>query len=246
MNYLIEPACMHEDLVFHFTNADAGLNIIKSLEFRAGRLVKTNDIRENLLYQQFQFTNLQLKEMLEKQCHTFSFSSNFQRLESNIRFSGYKKPRMWAQYANNSSGLCLIIDKNLFLKCINDSHDCQYCFDNYIEYQEILPDFTTQAINIHEIEKYQHDLFFTKHLDWRDENEYRVLVITEKEEFSIKIPCDSHCFIKGVIMGPKFQYIAELIYRLRKYGLINYITLYNSSAKYDGITAIYFDEKNID
>ena len=32
---------------------------------------------------------------------------------------GYARPRMWAQYAENHKGICLMLDKNLFEKIFN-------------------------------------------------------------------------------------------------------------------------------
>ena len=183
-----------------------------------------------------------MMEVLKYQCFTFSFSSNYQRADSDILFYGYRKPRMWAQYANNSSGICLVIDKSLFLKAIGKlSSKYDYCFDDNIAYEEKLPDFTTSRHVKNDVATYQKDLFFTKHLDWRDENEYRVVIISHEEQFNVGINLEgTNCFVKGLIMGPLFPYKAELIYRLNKSGLMEKICLYNSTAKYEGVNILHW------
>ena len=109
----------------------------------------------------------------------------------------------------------------------------------------MIPLHISSVANIEKMGIYSKELFFVKHLDWRDEDEYRVLVISEEEQIRVKITCNDDCFIKGLIMGTKFPYKAELIYRLRKTGLMNFVCLYNSTAKYDGVSVAHWTENEM-
>ena len=101
---------------------------------------------------------------------------------------GYSRPRMWAQYAENHKGVCIVMDRVGLDQAIRLGYPDQrdsWVLAGKVEYVETAPDDpASRAIVLrddHDIEasvqdsftQFAHRLFFVKHVDWRDENEYR-------------------------------------------------------------------------
>ena len=128
--------------------------------------------------------------------------------------SGYGHPRMWSQYADDHKGVCIVLNKNILHKSIllkfgnkglyygpvsylktvsgpnSKAYDIQYLDD-------ILNNSVSNVIEPH-LDKYNKELFFTKHIDWQDEWEYR-WVFRSKDNTPILISI-SDC-ITAVIVG---------------------------------------------
>ena len=87
---------------------------------------------------------------------------------------GYSRPRMWAQYADNHSGVCLIFDgKELHKKIEHELHDCCKIFQGavtyknygsyvseFIEYSDIVQYGLSDGIRIHYYKHYENITFF--------------------------------------------------------------------------------------
>lgn len=103
--------------------------------------------------------------------------------------SGYGHPRMWSQYADQHKGVCIVFNKDSlhksilsklgnkglytgpvsYLKTVTGPNSNAY----HIQYlDDILSKGTSSVLDPH-IDKYNKELFFTKHIDWQDEWEYR-------------------------------------------------------------------------
>lgn len=127
---------------------------------------------------------------------------------------GFAHPRMWAQYAADSSGVCLIFDcgdltETFQAKC--DDERCNYAFGpvtyapaatgprlRTTDIRLLLDEGARGAI----LANYETALL-EKHDDWSHEAEYRFLVIDEPDEaFWLPITRDH---IAGLIVGPKFD-----------------------------------------
>ncbi len=132
-------------------------------------------------------------------------------------YRGYGHPRMWAQYAENHSGVCLMLNKeNLHKEILNvainerlysgsviydnslDRHDGDSIFS--IQYKDIKNLSLNTAINMY-IEKHHKRLYFQKSTDWRDEHEYRWVVRGENNE-PLFVPING-C-LEAVIVGQRF------------------------------------------
>lgn len=51
---------------------------------------------------------------INERCHLLSFSQNYDVM--GYGREGTNHPAMWAHYADNSNGVCLVIDKDTFVK----------------------------------------------------------------------------------------------------------------------------------
>jgi hypothetical protein len=99
---------------------------------------------------------------------------------------GYGRPRMWAQYAENHKGVCIVLDRESLNRAIRSrypDHDGSWVRDGKVKYVTSYDDPASIAIKYRAGEvqacvneyftDYAGSLFFAKHVDWQDENEYR-------------------------------------------------------------------------
>lgn len=102
---------------------------------------------------------------------------------------GYAHPRMWAQYAENHKGVCIVMSRDILNQAIRTKYRDQngsWVEDGKVRYVDTVPeDPATQAVKFDQEEyhiestvrnhftKFRDSMFFVKHVDWRDENEYR-------------------------------------------------------------------------
>jgi hypothetical protein len=99
---------------------------------------------------------------------------------------GYARPRMWAQYADNHRGVCLILDRERLGKAIRARYpDDGKCWvqAGKVHYKAAHDDPSWITIQYREddvsagvlqsFNAHRDTIFFVKHMDWRDENEYR-------------------------------------------------------------------------
>ena len=101
---------------------------------------------------------------------------------------GYARPRMWAQYAENHRGVCIVLDRESLDQAVRrryPDHDGSWVRGGRVKYETSRNDPASMTIEYREGEVqscvneyftgYGDSLFFAKHVDWRDENEYRWL-----------------------------------------------------------------------
>ena len=128
---------------------------------------------------------------------------------------GLARARMWAQYADKHRGVCLVFDKARVIKAVTAHLSPRLCWvgdvvyrDHYIVRSAPPHEF---AINVDELEAlgpeqyaqrhvdlYHHQLFFEKLTDWKDEVEWRVVVLGQDED-PLHLPIESA--LVGVIHG---------------------------------------------
>lgn len=131
---------------------------------------------------------------------------------------GYGHPRMWAQYAKNHTGACIIFDKERLNYSISQDltrkgklYSGPVIYNNFCEkdeihafelnFDEIRKKSLNSAIDKH-IEQHHQRLYFSKASDWSGEIEYRWLfrgVDSSYEYVSIESS------IKAVILGEDFE-----------------------------------------
>ena len=145
---------------------------------------------------------------------TTSIPSHRDSLIDQYELLGCCKPRMWSQYGENHRGVVLALDLNKILNGTNDqlkkenrthSNPMTYELIN-IKSKVVLDSNEIFASDIDDycerfIERNIEELFFYKHPDYKDENEYRIIVnaiSTDRVFINIK---DS---ILAVIIGDRF------------------------------------------
>lgn len=144
---------------------------------------------------------------------------------------GFAFPRMWAQYAANNKGVCLIINKDKMEKYISDR--LKIINQGPVKYverykcfrftQKAISDFQSQVLSRNVLDSvvaekfmethpsYIEENYFTKLSDWKDENEYRIALFSPNgENLTINNLRD---YLEGIIIGENIDNVDEQILR---------------------------------
>ena len=211
---------MKKEYLFHYTRAENYRKILDGQTLLFNNINKTNDPYENKKFDFFDLTEIRREEETDEQqrwffnqlkrtknriIKTLSFSQgvhNFEALNEKNR-PGYFLPRMWAQYGDNSKGVCFVFDKEKLLRKLKTKlEEKYYFFDDSIEYRDITEEIYSsllekiikkrrkaifghknadrQELMIKNITENIHDYYFVKDTDWNGENEYRIIIINKK------------------------------------------------------------------
>lgn len=245
--------------LYHYTRTSIAIKyILPSNNLKLGNYSSTNDPKESKQWEFSIGTNEQrdlseydmnklskkLSNSLKAQTKILCFSKDGNDLTgdhlTDIYKRGFCKPRMWAQYGDNHSGLCLVFDWKKLQDCIEESFKDKYWIIhravNYIN-RSIVPSFDDgdYSINIDYLEKYgfgqytsvhfkqyHQRLFFEKLADWRQENEYRWVIATNTLE---PIYVDYKSALIGVVFGEN----------TREKDIDKVISLTNNDISYTGL-----------
>lgn len=101
---------------------------------------------------------------------------------------GFARPRMWAQYGGGHTGACLVFDKTELARTMSSlapesrrfSGPVEYLDSSYgsnadgldpysVAYLEDVFHYGVEPVVEAHINRFHNQLFFTKHVDWRDE-----------------------------------------------------------------------------
>ena len=188
------PPPYNEGTLYHYTKAESLFEILKSMQFKLSAIDRLNDLNElNPLCEDdsWGINHIKTIEFIKANCKIASFCRHYYRgrhRSSNV-ISAIDHPRMWAQYAEDNSGACIIIDEKTFLQ---ENHSILskifYKIDDIRYSRSLYSSKNKMTSNPKEFvkEKYSH-LFFKKHTDWKDEKERRLLCIDQNLEYlSIK------------------------------------------------------------
>jgi len=144
---------------------------------------------------------------------------------------GYFKSKMWSQYGDHHKGICLVFSKKSLLKEVLAKYpNAKYSMVDYSYFDGLDPaaitlDSSRLTSNYSEaalkhIESNLNKIFFTKNFDYKDESEFRIVVVdpidtNEFKEISIK-----KC-LKGIILGDNLpdSYLAAFKMYKRKYSI---------------------------
>lgn len=227
--------------LYHYTTFDSALKIIYSDRLRFSPLSETNDTAEQKLRILYPLESD--KENISKfeeywskwtansklLCFSQDYSKNLIDATKvskdifDVRGRGFALPRMWAQYASNHNGVCLILKKDLFLSKVKEAFpesinkEVQYFdwaekykiaeseFKNMIRVIEhnsstgYAPDFLRNNPSFAEY------LYFMKLKDWEGEREYRILIPSDNKDnkyLFIEETCEC---LAGVVIGEKMD-----------------------------------------
>ena len=196
---------------------------------RVSPLEKTNDPRESkhwlchltapmeTVFQEdfYLKTNDELNERLKQQSRMASFSIDDPGLpkDHNNR-NGYSYSRMWAQYAGNQTGVCILFDRvelidsfcrELGVNGVVWPGTVSYDIDSIEEWAKDAPRIQYSGPGtVDEFIKANYlSLLFRKRIDWRDEHEFRIMA------YSSSLPGDYLYFsiaeaLCGIVVGADF------------------------------------------
>lgn len=125
---------------------------------------------------------------------------------------GWGKSRMWSQYGQNHFGICLVFSKSKLEDVLNNIKPPIKNFRRNMCYSQIIRATTLDECKIQRegIEKYPYnhimenyeELFFRKHVDYRDEAEFRVVIFDPDKKLR---QLDISSLIKCVIGGERIS-----------------------------------------
>jgi hypothetical protein len=134
----------------------------------------------------------------------------------------WARARMWEQYASNHAGICIAFDRERALGHIKANlHEMGVVSSGEVVYTArgfrgtsastlMLDQFSEDRIAADVasfVVRHDHDLFFTKTLDWQSEHEFRVTLMTnvEREEAEfVHVPFGDAASVRAVILGEQF------------------------------------------
>lgn len=201
----------HEELpqkgdgaLFHYTKFESFMKILDDLTLLPSSFGKLNDLNEGNVNNMNMNRNFQVmyeaEKYIQERCHILSFSQNYDIL--GFGQEGTNHPAMWGHYADNTNGVCIVIDKEAFVK------NNQAILDRYFyKFEDVEYDIfnTPKEEKINYTAKTAQDfikdnwkcLFFLKHKDWENEDEHRLFIVDYDGKFSI-----DGC-IKYIVLGRK-------------------------------------------
>lgn len=157
-----------------------------------------------------------LRRYVKVACFTQDFElvpPNYALDEDALR--GWAHPALWAHYGARQGGVCLRFDRE---KLVEQFHAqmCSrgQCFHGAVEYPaqrfpappggldvDQVREFGTDAVVSFYIERHHRELFFTKHHDWANEHEFR-LILNEPSLLPAYLNIEG-C-LTGVVLGDTF------------------------------------------
>jgi len=188
--------------LYHFTKYGSFLKILEDMTLMPSSFGNLNDLNEgnvkNMKLNENFMVMYKAEKYINDKCHLLCFSQNYD--SQDIGQEGTNHPAMWAHYAENSNGVCIVIDKDVFVQNnsgILSSHF--YRFES-VEYSLFnTPDDNTinyKAKTAQEfIKNNWKPLFFLKHKDWENEDEHRLFIM----DYDGKLSIDG-C-IKYIVLG---------------------------------------------
>ena len=190
--------------LFHYTSFGSFKKILEDLTLLPSSFKRLNDMNEgnvrNMCLNHNFMVMYKVDEYIKEKCHIISFSQNYEI--NGFCYEGTNHPAMWAHYADNSNGVCIVIDKETFIaknKDIFENYfykfeDVEYNLFNTPDSEKI--DFEAET-EYEFIKKNWKSLFFLKHKDWENEDEHRLFIM----DYNGKLSIDG-C-IKYIVLGRK-------------------------------------------
>lgn len=194
--------------VFHYTKLTAAVDfILPSMTLLMSSLALLNDPREAKSWP-FKFYARSLRsdfdphlfqaatDFVTLRSQVLCFASDGPDDAGDLLKRGFARPRMWAQYADNHKGVCLAFD----IEELNDTIQASVAspvFSGPVEYVESSwghpegdhPYGVVYLEDVHHlgldamlkpmVRASHNEFFFQKHIDWRDEEEYRWVAFSE-------------------------------------------------------------------
>jgi hypothetical protein len=148
--------------------------------------------------------------------------------------NGWSKSRMWSQYGENQHGICLVFSRKYLEEELHrHTAEVEWIKCDSVTYS-VKERMSVQSLNMDgnrlikegvepycrsHVEQEAHELFFTKHVDYRDESEYRISAHDPRNAVEY---VDIGSSIKGIIAGDRTPevYFPLLEQFAGKYGIV--------------------------
>jgi hypothetical protein len=199
--------------IYHYTKPDKAIQfILKDRTLLLNSFSKTNDPKESKNWQLTPWTTQkspsndfldeslprEIADRLKSTVHLACFSTDSAGLSgdhtTDILLRGLARARMWAQYADDHRGFCLVFDKAKLLACLRQQFPSNLFLFGSVSYRnrswmtrldpnpfrlefDKLQELGADAYARAHMLTYLQELYFEKLEDWRDEREWRVLML---------------------------------------------------------------------
>ena len=190
--------------IYHFTSASSLFKILEDLTLIMTPCKRLNDLNEVNL-RNFEpkdtFVHVDFIRRIETECYVGSFSKSYQVQGRWI--SGVNRPSMWAYYGANLQGACIVLDREKFVEINRDRLSRYFYRIGDVEYKEInaIQKKNVEAMDFETLlEQYSKELFFTKHISWEREDEWRVMLHSNEKPDKLSI---DGC-IEYIALGSRF------------------------------------------
>lgn len=231
-----------QKIVAHYTRRETAVNyILKDKSIRFNPIIYSNDPFEykgkingisaqNLTEEVLQKLRKEINnetDLTTVKAKSFCCSISNHKDDFKVKTSSFGNMMMWDRYGENHQGICLIFSKEeldtIFYRKVSDYEIIRSKALTYEDIKNPFVDLKTVRINENKsgkelvfdhYEKYMDDLFFYKDSSWSNENEYRYLIIDQKES-DIKINFKDALI--GIVVGERFDDL--LLPQLYQFGL---------------------------
>ena len=194
-----------DGLLYHYTSIESAKIILRDLTLKLSDARKFNDPSEGFV-SDISMTSIgemfALDSIIDK-TGILCFTKN-QEIRGTVD-CGYNRPRMWAQYARNNTGVCIAINQKAFLKENEETLKKGLYMVDSVKYRKALKKIqkrhtlSDKELNC-KIPRVFRDIFFEKYIDWRDEKEVRFLGVNLPDKLSIANS------IQFVVLGSNISY----------------------------------------
>ena len=190
--------------LFHYTKFSSFLKIMEDMTLLPSSFGNLNDMNEGNVNNMNMNENFMVmynaEKYIKERCHLLCFSQNYDIC--GFGYEGTNHPAMWAHYAENSNGVCIVIDKEAFIKKNKKNLDSHFYKFEDVEYNLFnTPNDTEINYEANTPEEFiinnWKPLFFMKHNDWENEDEHRLFIM----DYDGKLSIDG-C-IKYIVLGRK-------------------------------------------
>lgn len=245
---MIDTNVSHDKYVYHYTRLETFLErILPTSKLRLGLFLNTNDPRESKVWHfgysymvkpdfPIELLGIAASHEIKKGTKLLCLSMDKPGKRTSLFYGrGHQRPRMWAQYADNHRGVCLVFDREKLIETAKAELGAKgnlYIEPvHYGDKDEIIvgPEYSINCDNCLEIgvptfvekqvQSYYQHYFFRKHVDWQHEHEFRILLRNQIEEPEFVSISNS---IKAVFLGADFPKVYEAI-------VLNYCTEFQVS-----------------
>ena len=200
------------------------------------------------------------KNQIEADIASKNYHGDF---EGNEEFFGFAKPRMWEQYADNYSGVCIAYSKERILALNNHidllKDDIEYLTYSELSYKKLGDIYTNRLSNLG-VEQYKKEneeivkkSFFYKHKDYEGENEYRIGTLYDENKcicevirgewnFNKQAPLNVTGCIEAIFMSSYANNKQKM--DLREYANISHIPIFELDWQYNSFRLLdskYFE-----
>jgi hypothetical protein len=199
--------------VYHYTKPEKAIEyILKDRTLLLNSFLATNDPKESKNWQLMPWSTnpsppaafvdeaipKEISYALKRTVHLTCFCTDAIGLSGvhldDILLRGLARPRMWAQYAQDHKGFCLVFDKEKLLSRMRQQFSKNSFLSGPVSYKnrsfvqslepnafrlefDRLQEIGTEAYVREHMLTYFKELYFEKLEDWRDEMEWRVLML---------------------------------------------------------------------